>query len=373
MPKNIRAIKKRNVPTISVAEVVNTFIQSPRVQKRQPGTIAEYENNLRFFHEWCSTHAMKQNLHTKKWIAQPLVKYPDLEPITLDQINDHVVACFVDHLKETHKPHKKASTELSSHTLHGYVKCIKSFLKWCMVDEQYSDYIKPIILQRIEKPQIEETIIEIFSKEDIDALFAACDKEESEHLQLRDRAMISVLLDTGIRSEGLRTLTIENLSLDPKDAYVRILEKGRKWGEVGLGDQSRRILQKYIRRFREPTIEYAISHKYPHLNAVQLKQLIQKEMRKSVVFCSRTGAALTDSGICKIFVRLGARAGMEEGKCHCHVFRHTFAVLFMRNGGDIYKLSRLLRHSSVKVTENYLKSLKQSEARIGAKSVVDNL
>jgi integrase/recombinase XerD len=45
----------------------------------------------------------------------------------------------------------------------------------------------------------------------------------------------------------------------------------------------------------------------------------------------------------------------------------------MRNGGDIYTLSKLLRHSSVKVTEEYLKSLRQSEARKGAKSVLDNL
>lgn len=55
------------------------------------------------------------------------------------------------------------------------------------------------------------------------------------------------------------------------------------------------------------------------------------------------------------------------------MLRHTFAAMFIRNGGDIYALSKILRHSSVKVTEEYLKSIQQWEARKTSKSVLDNL
>ncbi|GHO75257.1 hypothetical protein KSD_30280 [Ktedonobacter sp. SOSP1-85] len=46
-----------------------------------------------------------------------------------------------------------------------------------------------------------------------------------------------------------------------------------------------------------------------------------------------------------------------------HTFRHTFARMFLENGGDVYKLSVLLGHSSVVVTENYLKDFESRSAR----------
>jgi integrase/recombinase XerD len=90
---------------------------------------------------------------------------------------------------------------------------------------------------------------------------------------------------------------------------------------------------------------------------------------------NRYGRSLRPNGLYQIFDRLGQWAGIspDEVRCSPHTCRHTFAVNFIRQGGDIYTLSKLLRHSSIKVTEEYLKSLKQSEARRGAKSVLDNL
>lgn len=370
MGKNIRAIKKRDESRgIAVQEAIDAYLQCAHVKKLSARTQEEYQDELGCFGQWCSEHSITQKNKTTIMIVELLD-----DPVMLHQVNDQLVHLYLEHLRATHKPSKKTNTEIAASTLAGVVRVIKTFLNWCLLDEQYSQHVQAIVVKRIEKPQVEEAIVEAFSAEQIEALFKACDKEESEHLQVRDRAILSVLLDSGLRATELCTLTIGNISLDSKDAYVRIHGKGNKWGEVGLGEKARRAVQKYIRMFREPTVEYEVQQENKNFSDRQLKQVVQQQLRQSLVFVNRYGKPLTKSGLYRIIERLSQWAGIDlELDCHPHVFRHTFAKLFMQNGGDIYQLSKLLRHSSVKVTELYLKSLRQSEARKGAKSVLDNL
>ncbi len=56
-----------------------------------------------------------------------------------------------------------------------------------------------------------------------------------------------------------------------------------------------------------------------------------------------------------------------------HTFRHGFACAYLIAGGDLYKLSRLMGHTSVKVTERYLGAIKARQARQGGYSVLDHL
>ncbi|HEX9503837.1 MAG TPA: tyrosine-type recombinase/integrase [Patescibacteria group bacterium] len=339
-------IKKRSESEdVFVQEVTQEYLSSPHVRKLSPRTQEEYQQELGVFSDWCSCRQICNEKGKREVIAG--------EGLMLHQIDQHAVQFFLEHLQVTHKPTKKS--ELSTYTLAGYVRVIKSFLNWCLQDEQYGCCTSSVVIQRIENPKVIEVIIETFSPEQIQALFKACDKEESEHLQMRDKAILAVLLDCGLRATELITLTIGNISLDTKDAYVRVLGKGNKWGEVGLGEQSRRYVHKYVRMFRISTIGKQIP------------------LQDALVFVNRYGEQLTKSGLWRIVDRLGDWAKIEGVRCSPHTFRHTYARMFMQNGGDIYKLSKLLRHSSVSVTEQYLKSLQQSEARKGAKSVLDNL
>jgi integrase/recombinase XerD len=367
MPNSKWHIRQRSEAdsTVPVKDAVNDFLASTDVKRLRPNTQEEYTYVLTVFADWCGTHALSHDRKENTWKAiKPREKH---DPISLGTVNDQVVHLFLEHVKATHKPTKSTATKLSSHTLALYVKDIKRFLNWCCADEQYSEHVSLNTVMRIKKPTLENTIIETFSPEQIEALFKATDKEESEHLQVRDKAILSVLLDCGLRATELCTLTIGNISLDAKDAYVRVLGKGGKWGEVGLGESARRAVQKYIRQFRDPTIEYEFSQ------VKQPPQRYRQYYQQAPVIVSRTGKALTRVGLLQIIVRLGEWAHIKGVRCSCHTFRHTFSKLFMQNGGDVYKLSKLLRHASVGITENYLKDLQQSEARKGAKSVLDNL
>jgi integrase/recombinase XerD len=131
-----------------------------------------------------------------------------------------------------------------------------------------------------------------------------------------------------------------------------------------------------VREYRIPTIEYTLARddqQKRNQTERQRSQARQDAIARSLVFVNRSGDPLTPHGLGQIIKRLGAYAGIEGVRCSPHTFRHTFAANFIRQGGDVYTLSKLLRHSSVSVTEEYLKTLQQQEARRGAKSVLDNL
>ena len=81
------------------------------------------------------------------------------------------------------------------------------------------------------------------------------------------------------------------------------------------------------------------------------------------VFLNRWGKPLTPRGIIQAITEIGKRAGLSGVRVSPHTFRHTFARMYLANGGDVYKLSRSLGHSEIGVTEEYLKDFKSRDAR----------
>lgn len=333
---------------VSIEESAKVYLDS--IIRLKPITQQEYTYKLGLFVKWCTDRS-----------------------IFLSDVNSLVVDRFLVHMKQTHKSCKDGVKEISSSTLASEVRIIKIFLNWCLQDELYSQYVKPVTVQRIKKPKIVRPIIKTFKPEHIRALFEACKKEEGEHLQLRDRAIVAVLIDTGIRAGELVGLTMDQVYLNPSDPHLEIFGKGDKWGEVGLGEKSLAALEDYIRKVRLPAIEALASWKNHMWSEKEREKRMKKEIGHSRVFVGCTSNPLTVNGLRQIIKRLGEWADITGVRCSPHTFRHAYSAMFIRQGGDIYRLSKLLRHSSMSVTEDYLRNLLQSEARHGAKSVLDNL
>ncbi len=309
---------------MQVREAMGEYLAAKK--RLEPLTRLGYSQKLSVFCDWCEEHQL------------------ELETIRARNVED-----FLEHLKHSRTSRKTNRQNISSYTLAGYIRVIKGFLNWCILDGEYEELVKSIVVRRMKLPRIEQTVIETFSSEQIDALFAACAKEETEHLQLRDRAILALLLDTGIRAAELCGLTLDQVQLDPKDSYIRVHGKRDKWREVGLGDRTRRELRKYIRIFRAETA------------------------RNAPLFIGRYHRPLTVSGLDQIISRLAEWAHIEGVRCSPHTFRHTFACNYLLQGGDIYALSRLMGHTSIRVTEVYLRAIKAREARQTSKSVLDSM
>jgi len=70
------------------------------------------------------------------------------------------------------------------------------------------------------------------------------------------------------------------------------------------------------------------------------------------LFLSDRGARMSRNGLLQLFERLGERAGVAG--VHPHRMRHTFAINYLRNGGDSYTLQAILGHSTLDMVKRYL-------------------
>jgi integrase/recombinase XerC len=91
---------------------------------------------------------------------------------------------------------------------------------------------------------------------------------------------------------------------------------------------------------------------------------LQKAPASTYAFATRSGGRLTARNACRDISALCQRAGVRT-HCHPHLFRHQFAATSIQQGGDIYRLSRLLGHTALSTTQLYLRSLGVEDLRTG--------
>jgi len=99
---------------------------------------------------------------------------------------------------------------------------------------------------------------------------------------------------------------------------------------------------------------------------------IHRQGQASRLFLTRSGEPLEVGGVKILVKRLGEGA---EVKVHPHKLRHTFAINYLRAGGDVFSLQYLLGHSTLTMTQRYLQSLSADDAINAHKrfSPLDNL
>lgn len=316
---------------MKVSDALVDYLAS--IKHLTPGSQRVYQLHLKVFAEWCTEHN-----------------------VMVEQVNNRQVQAFLEWLRTSRKPHRADKTKISTHTIAAYLRNIWTFMYWCLEDEEYQQYVKYQTVKGIKMPRREQFVKETFTDQEVEALFTACQHESKEHeYQLRDTAILAVLLDTGIRAAELRTLTVGNVTLArdiKEDSYITVMGKGSKQREIPLGNKSRRALNRYIRDYRHGAD------------------------KSEPVFISRHGGVLAYEAFKDILLRLKEVSTLPaDAQVNPHKFRHTWATQFMANGGDIYDLSRLMGHSSVAITEGYLKSLSAKAIRTRKKhlSVLDNM
>ena len=78
------------------------------------------------------------------------------------------------------------------------------------------------------------------------------------------------------------------------------------------------------------------------------------------LFLNRSGEPLDSTGTKLMIRRLGKKARVHG--VHVHRLRHTFAISFLRAGGDVFSLQYLLGHTTLQMTQRYLQSLNADDA-----------
>lgn len=277
-----------------------------------------------------------------------LVEWAEKNGMELKDFKQKQVRQFQSDLKERTNP--KTGTPITDRTLLGYAKVIKTFLSWLSIEEDYEEIVSPTQYRKVEMPTLAEEVMELYTPKQIADMLKSCKNERTTSLQVRNEAIISVLIDTGIRADELTKLQIRDVHFSPQgnEHYLLIHGKGRKEREVPLGEKAATILRRYIKRHRGNS-------------------------REEAVFLSVKGGGLQYQGLDHLIDKIAENVGITGQTRKIHRFRHTFAVRFLENGGEIKTLSILMGHASVTTTEIYLKALKSTSVRKNAISVLDAL
>lgn len=234
--------------------------------------------------------------------------------------------------------------QLSGYTINGYLRALRAFWAWLEREELIED--NPFARIKIPRPPVK--VIPTFTEEQLLQFFAAIDI--ATPAGYRDFTIALTLLDTGMRCSELTGLRLDDVNLDGR--LLKVWGKGSRERLVPIGSKLQRALWKYITRVRpEPAAP-----------------------RYDQVFLTRDGRPLTKDRLEAIIERYGVKAGITGVRVSPHTFRHTMAVTFIRSGGDIFSLQRIMGHSSLEVLRTYVNLAQADVSRAHQKhSPADNL
>ena len=181
-------------------------------------------------------------------------------------------------------------------------------------------------MEQVERPRRERILIRPFTQEQVSRLLAMPDVKTTNGL--RDRGMMMLMMDSGLRVSEVTTL--EAARIDWLNSSLTVMGKGRKERTVPFSTMTAQALLEYTRARAKGRIE------------------------SPQCFLGRTGRAMERTLVRKLMVKYGKRAGIEGVRVSPHTLRHTFAVFYIRNGGDSFSLQEILGHSTLEMTRRYV-------------------
>lgn len=291
-------MKTQTNHSLSIQKIAQGFILSVQSRKLSPHTVADYANTL------------------NKFISHVGEGTP------FQSIDHHHVESFL-----------RSVTGVTNKTLLNYHIGLSSLYTWAVRERLVDTHV----LRQVRPPKPERREILPFSEEDIRAMlnglsrskiYARPGKLPSDHAlpeAHRMRAMILVLLDTGIRASEMTRANIHQI--DKTNQRIQVFGKGAQERSIPLSPRTLQAIWRYLADREDPKPD-------------------------APLFVTSVGRAIDRTALGKMLKVLGNRAGVSN--VHPHRFRHTFAIQYLRNGGDPYTLQRLLGHSTLDMVKVYL-------------------
>ena len=292
---------------LSMKTLVQEFLFDCQVRNLSPRTIHNYEKQLNYFMRY-----LKE--------AQSVEALEDLKPLHIKQ--------FVVMLQG-----KKNKPSYVNDLLKA-VKCLCAYA----FDEGYTPELLTKKVKNVKEPKV---LIHTFSDDEIVRMIQFYDG--NDYLSIRNRLMLMMLFDTGLRISEIIDMKPSQI----RQGYFVVYGKGRKERVVPQNAIVSKWLMKYDRA-KECYFQY--------------------KRAEDCYFLSKNGRRLTPEAVNKFMKKASKSVGINPlVRVSPHTCRHTFAHQELKNGLDLYSLSRLLGHESVSITQRYLEAVRDEQVLTSAK------
>ncbi|GAB4404205.1 MAG: tyrosine-type recombinase/integrase [Anaerolineales bacterium] len=209
---------------------------------------------------------------------------------------------------------------VSAKTLRNYHTDLSALWQWA----KQEGLCEENLIRSIRPPIVEKKEVVPFNRVEILALLDQVTKTNNPIVALRNKAILYVLLDTGVRASELCGLRIQDIN--QVTMHIMVFGKGKKERHIPISQMTLAAIQDYLKqRGGKSEWVFVTMNNHRPINRIRLGSILEK---------------------------IGKQAGI--GHVYPHRFRHTFAIQFLRNGGNIYSLQRILGHTTLDMVKRYL-------------------
>lgn len=181
-------------------------------------------------------------------------------------------------------------------------------------------------------------VIETFTREQIQALLRQ--PNQKTFTGIRDYTMLLLLFETGVRVKELVNIRVDDVRLE--DGMIRIRDpKGSRERLVPFQSKMKRQLMRYLS--------------------------IRGKSDCDHLFITLDDTPVAVRSFQERMAEYGKKAGIENVRCSPHTARHTFAKMYIQNGGDAFSLQKILGHTSLEMTRVYVELFSNDVARAHSK------
>ena len=301
-------------------EFFEEFIFNCQSRNLADGTIKRYKKMLKLLGDF-----LKQS------------KIDDLSDITTKHIRHFMLSLKRRGNKETY--------------INSHLKLLRSFFTW-LEDEGYNDTNPTVGVKFFKEKKV---VIKTFTDEEVLRMINVAgvykynnrkvNTEFTRFITQRNKLIIMLLADTAIRVNELCTIKNDDIY---KDRILIREGKGNKERFVYLSNAVIAQMMKYNRTRKNNFEDVVIDDN---------------------LILSKNGTKTMPLDIQVVIKKLGKEANVrKEIRCSPHTLRHYSAQTLLKNGVDVYSVSRILGHSNTKITEVYLRSLETDEVLINSRN-----
>jgi site-specific recombinase XerD len=267
------------------------------------GTLRYYREKLEPFILWCEKR--------------------DIADITL--VRRAVIGEFLTFIRKGRRGNPLSNGALKLH--HQTLKTLFNYAgEICGVSGAWSNPVSQI---KVKQGDAQRTA---FTDDEISAIYKAIDAQTDQILKMRNRAIVTVLLNTALRASELLSLTVDGFD---STGGLSVNGKGGKRRSVTIGKSGVIAVKAYLKARRK---------------------------RSTTLWLTRTGDPLTNAGLRQMMLTVRRRSQSIADGVYAHRFRHTAVTRLLKAGVPLRSVQLYAGHSDPQTTLRYAKAIDVDEA-----------